>query len=327
MTDQTEEKTPFAQWVVLELFGHKKIAGKVTEETLAGKGFLRIDVPEAEGLPGFTRYYGPEAIYSITPCDEQTARLAVMQLRSEPVTVYIPPAALGAGRASYSDRYDWDEDDEGDDDEGDDGDDTIEIEREDFGAVCRAHKSAVAWAEDLAACTDWVVLDLVTIPGMLPSPDAEIVQIGILAPGGEVLLDTWVKPDQAISDVFMTMCGVDTAQVREAPSFAEVYPQLAALLGNKVIVTYHAGRDRQVLDQVCRAHAVEPITPERWHCALEQYAAFHGDWDEHRETFRQQSLAEACRQQNIQLDDVYSAVNNCRATLALIEKMADDNPF
>jgi hypothetical protein len=42
-----EETTPkFHSWAIVELFGHNQLAGLVTEQTIAGQSFIRIDVPK-----------------------------------------------------------------------------------------------------------------------------------------------------------------------------------------------------------------------------------------------------------------------------------------
>lgn len=85
------EKKQFEEWALVELFGHQKIVGKITEASLAGGAFLRVDVPEFNGQPGFTRFYGPGAIYSINPVTEEIARGLAMQYRNEPVQRYELP--------------------------------------------------------------------------------------------------------------------------------------------------------------------------------------------------------------------------------------------
>jgi len=52
-------------WAIVELFGHKTLAGRVTKDTSLFP-LLRIDVPATEVAPEFTAEYGPGAIYSIT---------------------------------------------------------------------------------------------------------------------------------------------------------------------------------------------------------------------------------------------------------------------
>lgn len=38
----------FDQWAIVDVMGHQRYAGRVTEETLAGAGFIRVDVPEVK---------------------------------------------------------------------------------------------------------------------------------------------------------------------------------------------------------------------------------------------------------------------------------------
>ena len=82
---------PFAQWAILELFGHQRIAGKVTEAAIGGCALLRVDVPAVDDQPGFTRYYGQGAIYSLTVVEEAVARSAAARIRPTPVEIYLLP--------------------------------------------------------------------------------------------------------------------------------------------------------------------------------------------------------------------------------------------
>jgi hypothetical protein len=85
------EKKAFEEWCLVELFGHQKIVGKVTEATMAGGAFLRVDVPAFNGAPAFTRFYSPGAIYGISPISEQIARELMDQYRNEPVSRFELP--------------------------------------------------------------------------------------------------------------------------------------------------------------------------------------------------------------------------------------------
>ena len=80
----------FDTFAIVELFGHARIAGRVSEQVIAGQGFVRVDVPANEQYPAFTRMYGTGAIYSITPVDESIARAAAAGMRERPVMIYIP---------------------------------------------------------------------------------------------------------------------------------------------------------------------------------------------------------------------------------------------
>lgn len=103
----SDQKQSFNEWAMVELFGHQKIVGKVTEATLAGGAFLRVDVPEFNGSPAFTRFYGPGAIYSINPVTEEVARGLCERYRNEPVSRYELPQIAEKSTRSDEEDEDW----------------------------------------------------------------------------------------------------------------------------------------------------------------------------------------------------------------------------
>ncbi|HXF62313.1 MAG TPA: hypothetical protein VNK95_11895 [Caldilineaceae bacterium] len=90
MDAQRPEPT-FETWAVIELFGHQKIAGLVTEAAIGGCNLIRVDVPATDRQPAYTRYFGPGAIYSITPVSEEIARSVLAYIRPRPVSPYMLP--------------------------------------------------------------------------------------------------------------------------------------------------------------------------------------------------------------------------------------------
>lgn len=62
-------------WALVEIMGHKRYAGRVSEENVIGVPMLRIDVPAIRELPPFTKYFAAGAIYGITPCSETEATM------------------------------------------------------------------------------------------------------------------------------------------------------------------------------------------------------------------------------------------------------------
>ena len=88
-----EEPAPtFDAWVLLELMGHRRLAGRLTEQRIGGATFLRIDVPAVDGQPEATQFYAPGAVYCVTPVDEETARKAAANFRPEPIRRWELPA-------------------------------------------------------------------------------------------------------------------------------------------------------------------------------------------------------------------------------------------
>lgn len=112
--EPTAQTQKFEQWCILELFGHQRIAGYVTEATIGGGAFIRVDVPKPEGEGDlYTRYFGPSAIYAINPTTREAVLSIVRNLHPSPPT----PRVLAAP-VEEREEDDFDDPDlAGDDDE------------------------------------------------------------------------------------------------------------------------------------------------------------------------------------------------------------------
>lgn len=79
----------FKQWGILELMGHRRLAGLISEIQIAGTAFIRIDIPGSGGPlfgdDGFTQIYNPQAVYCFTPTSEEDARKAAKCIDPTPV--------------------------------------------------------------------------------------------------------------------------------------------------------------------------------------------------------------------------------------------------
>lgn len=113
----TEVKEGFAEWAILEVMGHRRLAGFVREVELFGGKMCRIDVPGEEGTVA-TQFYGEKSIYCLTVTTEAEARAAARRSRPEPVTRW---EQLPAPPSAEEVRQAWQYDDEagGDRDEDD----------------------------------------------------------------------------------------------------------------------------------------------------------------------------------------------------------------
>lgn len=101
---------PTVQFAIVELFGHGRIAGQISEQSFGGADLVRVDVPEVtyteheyvDGerrptrytIPAHTRSFGAKAIYSVNWCDEAAAIAAAHSIRDRPVTAYALRSAL-----------------------------------------------------------------------------------------------------------------------------------------------------------------------------------------------------------------------------------------
>lgn len=84
----------FDHWAIVEVFGHVRLAGRVSEATIGGCAFVRVDVPETAQHPAFSRLYGQGAIYSLTLVSEAVARLAAERVQEKPLTIWMPEVRM-----------------------------------------------------------------------------------------------------------------------------------------------------------------------------------------------------------------------------------------
>lgn len=117
MTDTTTQQQEPAPklWAIVELFGHQRVAGQISEQNFGGAHLVRVDVPEViaidyrtdyseeppkcieksrRTIAAHTRSFGGGAIYSVNWCDEGTARVAAQSIKHEPLQPYSVAEAL-----------------------------------------------------------------------------------------------------------------------------------------------------------------------------------------------------------------------------------------
>ncbi len=90
-------------WAIVELMGHRVVAGRVQEVSQYGASQLRVDVPGSGAETAVTQFYSGSAIYGLTPCDEATARRVLTKRYSlpEPVRLALPPPSMDADGIGY----------------------------------------------------------------------------------------------------------------------------------------------------------------------------------------------------------------------------------
>jgi hypothetical protein len=86
MDGESEKREAFEGWCIVELMGHRKLGGHVREQEIAGRGFIRLDVPD--GDQSITQLYSPQAVYCISPVTEQLARAYASKCKPEPISPF-----------------------------------------------------------------------------------------------------------------------------------------------------------------------------------------------------------------------------------------------
>jgi hypothetical protein len=110
MEDRVSEPEEFG-WCVLELMGHRKLAGRVSDD----EGLLRVDVydgdPDDASLLGgepvkplATQWYGRQAIYCITATTKENCIGLTQRYKPAPIGRYeLPPATTDEHDVEWGD--------------------------------------------------------------------------------------------------------------------------------------------------------------------------------------------------------------------------------
>lgn len=117
---ETEQK-PFDEWAIVEIMGHQKYAGKVSEHVIGGASLLRIDVPAVNQQKPFTKLFGIGSVYAITPTTEEIAIACATKLRQAPLSIYDLPEAMQEKLRAAAPRIEHRDDDDDDREDDDDG--------------------------------------------------------------------------------------------------------------------------------------------------------------------------------------------------------------
>ncbi len=184
-----------------------------------------------------------------------------------------------------------------------------------FKAMVAADRAAaVAWARDVLADPDAIILDTETT-GL--DGGAEIVEIAVIDVAGNTLFETPVRPGRPIPPEATAIHGIADADVAGAPTWPEIHARVGELLRAALqIVIYNAGFDRAMLRQTRERYGLPKfgVATDRYTCAMEWYATYCGQWSDHHGSYRWQPL----------WGGDHHALGDCLATLNVIQTMASE---
>jgi len=150
----------------------------------------------------------------------------------------------------------------------------------------------------------------------------EIIQIAAINGNGKTLLNTYIRPQQNIRN--SEYHGITDETVRDSPTFDLVYPRIVEIFANKLVVAYNYDYDARMLVQCCRRHGLAYPERRAFDCAMELYATFYGDWNDYRGNYKWQKLSAAMQRFGLKFEgNEHDALADCKATLAVLKKMAE----
>lgn len=104
------EKEKLEQYAVIEMMGHRKIVGKITESDIAAGVLLKVTVLSKDGKPDRTEYIGLASIYCLTIVTEEVALAVAASNSPEPTWAWNIPQRPALTEGDYREaEFDFDD--------------------------------------------------------------------------------------------------------------------------------------------------------------------------------------------------------------------------
>ena len=105
----------------------------------------------------------------------------------------------------------------------------------------------------------------------------EVIEIAVLSDQGVPLLNTLVRPTSRVSITRASrkVHGIRKGDLRKAPTWEDIYGELARILEGKVIRAWNSDFDERLLRQTCRAWDLPELENE-FVCVMKAFGQHHG---------------------------------------------------
>tara|TARA_R110001592_G_scaffold295142_1_gene565034 strand:- start:398 stop:1009 length:612 start_codon:yes stop_codon:yes gene_type:complete len=170
----------------------------------------------------------------------------------------------------------------------------------------------ILWARKVLSNKDnYVILDTETTG--LGKRDV-VLQMAIIDLNGNSLFNSLIKPTKrkSISKEAIDIHGITINSLKDAPTFNEIFNKIEEIIKHKTILIYNAEYDERIIDQTSEIEDVNFLYMQT-ECVMLPYSEFKGKWSEYYYSYTYQKLP----------GGDHSAIGDCRATLALLNKMAE----
>lgn len=170
--------------------------------------------------------------------------------------------------------------------------------------------NARTWACKQLTSQDWVILDTETTGIDIR---AEVIEIAVIDHTGNQLFHSFVRPlnISRMPPGAKRVHGISMSQLKKAPTFDKVRPELENILHGKRVLCFNAEYDQRLLRQSAKAAGINAVSLN-FECVMLKYSAYVGKWSEYHKDYTFQKLPSAA----------HDALGDCLATLKVIHKMS-----
>jgi DNA polymerase III epsilon subunit-like protein len=118
----------------------------------------------------------------------------------------------------------------------------------------------------------------------------EIVEIAVIDHDGIILLDKLIKPKIKIPKEASQIHQITNELVRNAPTWADIWPDLKSVLSNREVAIYNAEFDLRLMRQSSLKYGLSWSSRfASEFCIMKLYARFYGEWSDYHQNYTWQS--------------------------------------
>lgn len=152
--------------------------------------------------------------------------------------------------------------------------------------------------------------------------NAEIIEIGVVGPDGDVLFESFVRPLGPIPADAIRLHGITNETVQNAPAWPLVWPSVREHLVNRPVGIYNADFDLRLMRQSMERYRLTWRESLNAFDILQLYSEYRGVWDAYKKSYRFFRLEEAGRQLGISIPNSHRAVDDARLARAVLHRLA-----
>ncbi len=177
---------------------------------------------------------------------------------------------------------------------------------------------SVEWAKERLADPNTIIVDTETTGLLTRDPKTEVVSISMINTEGRAVFASLVNPQRPIPIEAQRIHGIDDRMVKDSPPWPVIGDLVAGIMHNKHIVCFNAGFDVHLIMTLFQRYKMD--LPEfECTCAMEEYAAFVGEWSRSKDDYKWQRLPK------LAYGKAHDSLVDCQSTLLLMKKMAGDH--
>ena len=131
----------------------------------------------------------------------------------------------------------------------------------------------------------------------------EILQISIVNNNGDILLDSYFRPERNTKwEAAEKIHHITYDMVKDAPLASDIAPRIFEIIANaKVVIAYNISFDWEFIIKTLEnnGYVLDGKLP-KLKCCMKRFAEIYGEWNEEKQCYRWQKLSKAAEYYNIE---------------------------